>query len=618
MHTAINAASIFNRPQDAILHAGASSAVYRSIAEAVARLCGAEMAGVSITGRHGTVHHVLFGTAERRDAAKYLSLCAATILDLASDTAADAAFDAPMHPGLGEENGFYAGVPLYDINGRKLGVFFIAAATARTLDAQQSDTLRQLGRHVAALYQSETAQGTASTAVGLCLARPSLLAPVEESLSSQYLPDRALFEKQLARFMMANNMTEQLFAVMSLHVDNYEDITYTLGDDVGNALLLQVAERLRNCLYVNDLIGRGDGSHFLMVIRDLEHACDIEGVVKKISAKCSQPFFVEGHHIFVTLSIGTALSVLNSDLPAVLMRYADTAMHLAAKSGGNNHLQFRLEMRNNILEQTRIAADLTYAIEANQFELYYQPKIHLATGKASGFEALLRWNHPTRGIVSPIEFIPVLEQTGLIVPVGEMVIRETCRQLSAWRAAGLSLVPIAINLSARQFESPLLVTAIEDSMREFDIAPSLLELEITESALMRDVDSAKRQLRRFKEMGLRIAVDDFGTGYSSLLYLKTFPLDALKIDKNFVQGIGVNHGDTEITRIVIALAHSLGLKVIAEGVEEESQLLFLEAHACDEVQGYYFSRPVAARQCETLLANNFYKKYQSETISMAA
>jgi diguanylate cyclase (GGDEF)-like protein len=596
------------------LLAGAGSAIYRSIAEAIAKLCGAEIAGISLSSQDGVRHHVLFGQADCANAAKFLSLCAATTLDVARSIPGEMSSNSPVVLDLGDEFRFYAGVPLLDASGRKLGVFFIAGVETRILTPQQSETLCQLSRHVAALHQSDALLNAGVAAMSV--AGIKNIGSID--VSSQQLPDRALFEKQLSQFMTTNNMQDQLFAVMSLHVDNFEDISCTLGDDVGSALLLQVSERLRHCLYVNDLIGHGDGSHFLMVVQDLEQPKDLDAVVKKISAKCAQPFIVGGQNIFVTLSIGTALSALNSDLPAVLMRYADTAMHLAAKNGGNNHLLFRLEMRNNILEQTRIASELTYALEADQFELYYQAKVDLKTNQACGFEALLRWNHPTRGMISPADFIPVLEQTGLIVPVGEMVIRKACRQLSIWRSAGLTLLPIAINLSARQFESPLLLVAIEACLAEFGIPASLLELEITESALMRDVDCATRQLRKFSEMGLRIAVDDFGTGYSSLLYLKHFPLDSLKIDKNFVQGIGVNHGDTEITRTVIQLAHSLGLKVIAEGVENITQLAFLEAHACDEVQGFYFSRPAPAKQCEALLAHNPAQKYQAQPRCVAA
>ncbi|HEY4318745.1 MAG TPA: bifunctional diguanylate cyclase/phosphodiesterase [Herbaspirillum sp.] len=598
------------RNADGLLLAGAGSAIYRSVAEAVAKLCEAETAGVSILGRQGVRHHVLYGQADYQDAAKFLSLCAATTLDVARSVPAEVAAASPVLLDLGAECRFYAGVPLLDAKGVKFGVFFIAGKRPKYLSAHQSDTLCQLSRHVAALYEADLPReaNAAMPAPGLGHA----------IIAAASLPDRALFEQQLTRFMSSNNMQDQLFAVMSLHVDNFEDITCTLGGDIGSALLLQIAERLRNCLYANDIIGRGDSSHFLMVVQDLERAQDLDAVIDKISAKCAQPFFVDGNNIFVTLSIGTALSALNSDLPNMLMRYADTAMHLAAKNGGNHHLLFRLEMRNHILEQTRIASDLTCALEAGQLELYYQAKVDLKTSLACGFEALLRWNHPTRGMIAPAEFIPVLEQTGLIVPVGEMVIRQACRQLSAWRAAGLALLPVAVNLSARQFESPLLLAAIETCLAEFDIPPSLLQLEITESALMRDVDGTTRQLRKFSEMGLRIAVDDFGTGYSSLLYLKHFPLDALKIDKNFVQGIGVNHGDTEITRTVIQLAHSLGLKVIAEGVENITQLAFLEAHGCDQVQGFYFSRPAPGKQCEALLNSDFHEKNHNKATCIAA
>jgi EAL domain-containing protein (putative c-di-GMP-specific phosphodiesterase class I) len=313
------------------------------------------------------------------------------------------------------------------------------------------------------------------------------------------------------------------------------------------------------------------------------------------------PLRLDGQEVYVTASVGITLFPVDGEEAALLIRNADTAMYRAKEQGRNAYQYFTREMneRSRVRVETEVA--LRHAIERGEFFLHYQPKVSLVNGDICGFEALIRWRHPERGTVSPLEFIGVLEDSGLIVPVGEWVMGEVCRQILAWTKSGCVVPPVALNLSARQFQQKDLETVVRRVLDESGVDPSLIQFELTESLLMKEPEAAARTLALLKELGVMISVDDFGTGYSSLAYLKRFPIDALKIDHAFVRDITTNREDAAITLAIISLAHSLKLKVVAEGVETEEQLRFLSEHACDEMQGYYFSKPVAPSECETML-----------------
>jgi EAL domain-containing protein (putative c-di-GMP-specific phosphodiesterase class I) len=289
--------------------------------------------------------------------------------------------------------------------------------------------------------------------------------------------------------------------------------------------------------------------------------------------------------------------------PADLLRNAAIAMDCAKENGRNNVQHYRPEMQELAARRLALETQLRGALERGEFEVHYQPRIAIATGKVSGFEALLRWRHPELGLLGPTEFIPILEDTGLIVPVGEWVLRTSCRQICAWQRAGIDSPPIAVNLSARQFHQRDLDSVVARIVAETGVDAALLELELTESLLMREPEEAARTLQRLEAMGIRLAIDDFGTGYSSLAYLKRFPIAALKIDRAFVSDVTTNPGDAAITVAIVNLAHSLGMKVVAEGVETEEQLAFLHLHHCDEIQGYLFSPPLPVAEAELLLTN---------------
>jgi EAL domain-containing protein (putative c-di-GMP-specific phosphodiesterase class I) len=337
---------------------------------------------------------------------------------------------------------------------------------------------------------------------------------------------------------------------------------------------------------------------------DEQNASDAAHIAGRIIEALAQPFHLQGQQLFVSASIGIASYPEDGASAEQLLKSADTAMYSAKNNGRNNYQFYSAALHENAARRMQLESQLRQALERGEFLLHYQPKLDLASGSISGFEALLRWNHPQRGLVPPLEFISILEDTGLIIPVGDWVIAEVCRQLRAWEAAGLLAPPVAINLSARQLQQADLAAGIERIVLAAGVDPTLLEFELTESMLMTNPEAAVAILSRIKALGMRLSVDDFGTGYSSLAYLKRFPLDALKIDRTFVRDLPDDPDDAAITKAVIRLAHSLNLKVVAEGVENIAQLRELEKYDCDEIQGYYVGRPQPAADCAALLGTD--------------
>lgn len=415
------------------------------------------------------------------------------------------------------------------------------------------------------------------------------------------LPNRNLFYDRLVQAMAQARRSGRPTAVIYIDLDNFKLINDTQGHAAGDQLLKEVTARLARCTRSGDTVGRFGGDEFGVILSDLGRPGDASIVVQKMIDTLAMPLHLEGHELYVTASVGITLFPSDGEDAGVLIRNADTAMYRAKEQGKNAYQYFTREMneRSRVRVQTEVA--LRRAIERKEFFLHYQPKVSLKDGTICGFEALMRWQHPQRGTVMPTEFIKVLEDLGLIVQVGEWVMWEACRQIQAWTKSGCVVPPIAINLSARQFQQKELETIVRRVLVNTGIDPSLIQFEITESLVMKEPETAARTLVLLKESGVSISVDDFGTGHSSLAYLKRFPIDALKIDRAFVRDITTNREDAAITLAIIGLAHSLKLKVVAEGVETEEQLRFLFKHACDEMQGYYFSRPVAPLDCEGML-----------------
>ena len=411
------------------------------------------------------------------------------------------------------------------------------------------------------------------------------------------LPNRVLFYDRLGQTLAQARRNQWIVGVLFIDIDRFKNVNDTLGHAVGDKLLQQVAERLKGSVRSGDAVGRLGGDEFAIMLSNLSSAQDASHVAQKIMASFNEPFKLEGADFYVTSSIGVTLYPDDSIEQEVLIKNADAAMYRAKALGRNTCQFYKSEMNARALELLSMESSLRRALDRDEFVLHFQPKAGIAEGGIVGVEALLRWRHPERGLVSPHDFMPVLEETGLIVPVGDWVLKTVCRQIKAWQRAGIRVVPVAVNLSPREFAAKDLKNSVMRLLGEHGVDPALIEIEITEGSLMVNTEEVVATLESLGQLGIGISIDDFGTGYSSLSYLKRFPLDALKIDRSFVKDLTTDADDATITRAVISMAHSLGLKVIAEGVETESQLAFLAGHACDEIQGYYFAEPLPADEC---------------------
>jgi diguanylate cyclase (GGDEF)-like protein/PAS domain S-box-containing protein len=422
------------------------------------------------------------------------------------------------------------------------------------------------------------------------------------------LPNRALLADRFAQMIVLARRRAAGLSVLFVDLDEFKVVNDTLGHAGGDELLKEVAVRLQACVRSGDTVARISGDEFAVVLADLARAEDAAMVAQKILERLGAAFEVCGQEAFVSASIGIAAYPGDGQEAEALIGAADAAMYRAKQAGRNTYQFFTAEINQRSRSRAQLGVELRRALEREEFTVYYQPKVELNGRRLHGAEALLRWKHPERGLVSPAEFIPVLEESGLIVPVGEWVLRRACADLKTWQAAGLAVGPVAVNLSARQFRMQDLDARIKTLVGEAGVAPSLVELEITESQLMHDPDHAIRVMRSLDAAGMRIAIDDFGTGYSSLAYLTRFPVGALKIDRSFVAAANQEPSAATIVRTIIEMAHSLGFTVVAEGVETEEQATFLRLLRCERAQGYLFARPMPAEALEALLRESQGKK----------
>jgi diguanylate cyclase (GGDEF)-like protein/PAS domain S-box-containing protein len=413
------------------------------------------------------------------------------------------------------------------------------------------------------------------------------------------LPNRTLLNDRLHQAIAKSRRNQDHTAVLFLDLDRFKLINDTLGHHVGDRMLTRVAEMLQGILRETETVARLGGDEFIIVIPELAEVERTATVARKVIDMLTVPLVIDGQVLHITASIGISLYPEDGTDTATLLSHADTAMYNAKDRGGNNFQFFTPTMNQVIQERVAVEHDLHLALERGEFVLHYQPQVDCRTGEVTGMEALIRWQHPTRGLVSPFHFITIAEETGLIVPIGEWVLWEACRQTRRWHDAGQTGLRISVNLSARQFQQPDLRERIDAVLRTTGIDPATLELELTESMLMTDPDAATGMLHQLAALGVKMAIDDFGTGYSSLAYLKRFPVTRLKIDQSFVRDISTDLNDAAIVSAVVAMAASLKLEVIAEGVETEEQLRYLAAHGCYDIQGYYFSRPKPAEDFNT-------------------
>ena len=413
-----------------------------------------------------------------------------------------------------------------------------------------------------------------------------------------HLPNRDLFKAILAQEQENAKRRSSRLGVLLVDVDRFKVFNDSFGYATGDQLLCMIAERLVTQVRGNDVIASLGGNQFAVLLTGLAHAEDASIITRKLMKVLEPAFDIEGQEVFVTISTGIVIFPGDGEDSQTLLQNAEKSMYSAKSHGRNRYQFFTSSIQNSAIQRLQMESALRKGIEREEFILHYQPQVDAQTGRVVGMEALIRWQHPEKGMVPPFQFIPVAEETGIIVPIGEWVIHEACRQTKAWQEKGLTDLKVAVNLSARQFSDRQLLGKISRALEQTGLAAQYLELEITESILMNDIERTITLLEQLSDMGLDLAIDDFGTGYSSLNYLKRFPLNKLKIDKSFIDDVITDKDDAKIVSAIIGLSHNLNLNVICEGVESSDQHGWLRDHKCNEIQGYYFSKPLPADEFE--------------------
>jgi len=446
-------------------------------------------------------------------------------------------------------------------------------------------------------------------------ARASFLATHDDLTG---LPNRAVFGRAVNEAVKLGRRQAKEFAVMFLDLDRFKIINDTLGHAAGDLLLVEIARRLRRCLRESDLVSRVGGDEFIVLLRETSDAQQVATMARKILAAIVKPLTLHGQECRVTASIGISLFPSDAQDEESLTKNADAAMYAAKEDGRNNFLFHSREIKTQSIERLMLETSLRRALKRNELVLYYQPKRDLSRGGISGVEALLRWNHPDLGLLLPNRFIPLAEETGLIVPIGRWVLQTACLQNMAWQRQGLPPIRVAVNLSPRQFADPNLLGDIRTALEKSGLPPQLLELEITESMVMQNMERTMRVLEAIKRLGITLSIDDFGTGYSSMSLVKKLPIDALKIDRSFVREIASDADDKAIAEAIIALGRALDLTVVAEGVETAEQEAVLRAHNCDEIQGFLISKPIPADEFAAFVADHTLAELKAVTAAAAS
>ncbi len=477
---------------------------------------------------------------------------------------------------------------------RMLGVLAIYAGQESMFDAEEVRVLRQLAGDLAVGIAS-LRESVQRKCFELELERQANF----DSLTG--LANRFTLEARVAQSVDDARRNYSKLVTMFIDLNRFKVVNDTLGHAAGDQLLVEVARRLERAIRASDTVARVGGDEFVVIMKNIQLASDAEAVARKIVESLAHPLVVKGHELIPSAAIGISIFPDDAEDAQAMMRNADLAMYDAKVLGSSNFRFYAPEMNARMAARFAMEADLRHALKHGEFEVYYQPQVSLATGGVKGAEALVRWRHPGQGMISPAEFIPLAEDTGLILPLGEWVLRDVCAQLRRWLDAGVPVPPVAVNLSARQFRHGGLAELVGEILASYRLEARLLHLEITESAIMHDVEAAVETLRSLKALGIGISLDDFGTGYSSLSYLKRFPVDYLKIDQSFVRDITRVPDDAAICNAIIGLAHHLRLTVIAEGVETDAQLQYLRKQECELVQGYFLSKPLPAAGFEAFL-----------------
>ncbi|MBZ0154696.1 MAG: EAL domain-containing protein [Alphaproteobacteria bacterium] len=417
------------------------------------------------------------------------------------------------------------------------------------------------------------------------------------------LPNKTLFMDRLKIALHQARRNSSLLAIMFLDLDRFKNINDTMGHTAGDQLLKDVSLRLTGCMREYDTIARIGGDEFTILLPHIFHVDDAAKTAQKILSQFTAPYTVEGHDLHITTSIGISIYPHDGEYEETLLKNADIAMYQAKEQGGNNYQFYSPSMNIRTLEHMILENSLRRTLDRGELVVHYQPQVEIGTRRISCVEALVRWQHPDMGLLDPMQFIPLAEETGFIIPMDEWVLRTACEQNKAWQDAGYPPFRVTVNLSARQFQQPNLVEMVSGVLRETRLKPEHLEIEITESTAMGDIDLTIPTMIQLTGIGIQLSIDDFGTGYSSLSYLKKLPIQKLKIDKSFIRDLTTDHDGRAIVNAVIALAHSLKLKVVAEGVETQEQMDYLYVSGCNEIQGYLFSRPLPPEELQKLLAN---------------
>jgi diguanylate cyclase (GGDEF)-like protein/PAS domain S-box-containing protein len=495
----------------------------------------------------------------------------------------DLAKDKRVKAGIARDAGMH-GAFLFPVmsEGRPIGVLVFHSREVRDPEDRLLQAVRVIGGQIGQFVRRKRAEE-----------RVQYMA-THDALTS--LPNRVMFSQLLNHEIRAAKRYQRSFAVMYVDLDRFKIVNDTLGHEAGDKLLQEISARFSACLRSSDVVSRLGGDEFVVLLQEVSSAEQVTVAARKILSAAMKPVIIHGQECRVTASVGICMYPADAQDEQSLMKNADIAMYLAKEQGKNNFQFFSEDIRAHSLERLTLEASLRHALEHNEFSLHYQAKLDLKTKEITGVEALLRWEHPDLGTVAPSRFIPVAEETGLIVPIGKWVLRTACAQNVAWQRAGLPPVCVAVNLSARQFADEGLMPDILAALKESGMKPELLELELTESMVMQNYEKAGKILAAVKQMGVRISLADFGAGYSLLAHIRRFPIDTLKVSRSFIRDLEGNVEDRAITEAIITMGKNLSLSVVAEGVETQQQQAFLTDHACDAMQGFYFSKPIGGDQ----------------------
>lgn len=504
---------------------------------------------------------------------------------------------------------FYAGVPLINPDGLTLGTLCVLDHVPRDLSNEQQKALRIVALQV--VTQLELRRNLKVLKQSIIHRKQSQELLRHNAFHDQLtnLPNRVLFMERLTHTLKFRRRRKNyLFAVLFIDLDRFKLVNDSLGHMVGDELLIAIARCLESCLRPKDTVARFGGDEFAILLKNLKDVNDAIGVVRRIQEQLKLPFKLNGQEVFTSISVGIALNTIDYERPEDLLRDADTAMYRAKALGKARYEVFNSAMHDHVSTLLQLENSLQRAVERQELQIHYQPIVFLETGRITGFEALVRWQHPDRGLIFPNDFISIAEETGVIIPIGYWVLREVCRQMRTWQLRfPENSLTISVNLSSKQFLQADLVTQISQILQETGLDSRYLKLEISESVIMENPESATVMLLQLKDLGFELHMDDFGTGYSSLSYLHRFPFDLLKIDRSFISRMDVNGKDLEIVRAMITLARNLNIDVIAEGLETAEQLAQLRALQCKYGQGYFFSKPVDQEVAEALIAKSLFR-----------